>query len=55
MRQEYDLEKLEIVGRGPGFNKMSDEALKDFLITVRSALLMVCKWIERHYGLKEAK
>jgi hypothetical protein len=32
-----------------------DAVLKDFLCTVRSALLMICKWIEKQYGLKEAK
>jgi hypothetical protein len=31
---------------------MSDDALKEFLICVRSALLMIAKWIEKHYGLQ---
>ena len=34
---------------------MSDEDWKEFLLLVRSMLLSICKWIERHYGLKEAK
>ena len=28
---------------------MTDEKLRDLLLTVRRALLMICNWIAKHY------
>jgi hypothetical protein len=30
---------------------MDDEALRDFLLMVRQALLMIVRWIEKRYAL----
>lgn len=31
---------------------MRDDRLKDLLLTVRRALLMVVRWIEKEYGIE---
>lgn len=30
---------------------MQDEELREFMLVVRRALLMICRWIERRYDL----
>jgi len=30
---------------------VTDDDLRDFMLTLRRALMMVIRWIEKHYGV----